>query len=66
VHRRKPGALHHLAFKANSKAEVEEAYQQIKNIGASIVDAPKLYPQHWAHYYDLFFKDPSGIVQSNV
>ncbi|MFT4594545.1 MAG: catechol 2,3-dioxygenase-like lactoylglutathione lyase family enzyme [Bacteroidia bacterium] len=61
LHRRKPGALHHLAFKANSEAEVDEAYQQIKNLGANIVDAPKLYPQHGAHYYALFFKDPSGI-----
>jgi catechol 2,3-dioxygenase-like lactoylglutathione lyase family enzyme len=61
VHRRKPGALHHLAFKATSEAEVDEAYEKIKNIGAHIVNPPQLYPQHGAHYYALFFKDPDGI-----
>ena len=30
VHRRKPGSLHHLAFKAASGAEVDELYQKIK------------------------------------
>ncbi len=61
VHRRKPGALHHLAFKANSCEEVDKLYLKIKNIGATIVDAPKFYPQHGEHYYALFFKDPDGI-----
>jgi catechol 2,3-dioxygenase-like lactoylglutathione lyase family enzyme len=61
VHRRKPGALHHLAFKAASRAEVDELYQKIKETGAHIVDPPKLYPQHGENYYALFFKDPDGI-----
>src|SRR5690349_23978904 len=30
IHRRKPGALHHLAFKARSRQEVDEVYLQIK------------------------------------
>jgi catechol 2,3-dioxygenase-like lactoylglutathione lyase family enzyme len=61
VHRRKPGALHHLAFKATSQAEIDEAYEKIKNTGAQIVEPPRLYPQHGEHYYALFFKDPGGI-----
>ena len=61
VHRRKPGAMHHLAFKAESEDEVDQLYTQIKDIGAIIVDPPKLYPQHGAHYYALFFKDLEGI-----
>ena len=61
IHRRKPGALHHLAFKANSNEEVNELYIQIKNIGANIVDPPKYYPQHGEKYYALFFKDLEGI-----
>ena len=61
VHRRKPGALHHLAFKATSPAEVDDAYEKIKHTGAIIVDPPKLYPQHGERYYALFFKDPEGI-----
>ncbi len=61
VHRRKPGSLHHLAFKATSQAEVDALYEQIKETGAHIVDPPKFYPQHGANYYALFFKDPDGI-----
>lgn len=61
VHRRKPGALHHLAFKANSREEVDGLYPQIRDIGADIVDPPKCYPQHGEKYYALFFKDIDGI-----
>jgi predicted lactoylglutathione lyase len=61
IHRRKPGAIHHLAFKANSKDEVDDIYPQIKAIGAKIVDPPQYYPQHGENYYALFFKDLEGI-----
>lgn len=61
IHRRKPGALHHLAFKAKSREEVDQLYPQIKETGATIVDPPKFYPQHGESYYALFFKDPEGI-----
>ena len=61
VHRRKPGSVHHLAFRAKSREEINEVYPLIKAIGANIVDEPKFYPQHGEKYYALFFKDPSGI-----
>jgi catechol 2,3-dioxygenase-like lactoylglutathione lyase family enzyme len=61
IHRRKPGALHHLAFKAESCEEVDRIYLQIKNIGAVIVEEPKFFPQHGERYYALFFKDLEGI-----
>ena len=61
VHRRKPGSLHHLAFKAESESEVDNLYPLIRDIGAEIVNPPQFYPQHGAHYYALFFKDPDGI-----
>ena len=61
IHRRKPGALHHLAFKAKSRDEVVKLYHEIKEIGAHIVDEPKFYPQHGESYYALFFKDLEGI-----
>jgi len=38
VHRRKPGALHHLAFKAVSRAEVDTLHLELKSIGATIVE----------------------------
>ncbi|WP_066632126.1 VOC family protein [Labilibacter marinus] len=61
IHRRKPGALHHLAFKAESRDEVDRLYPLIKEIGANIIDPPKYYPQHGESYYALFFKDLEGI-----
>lgn len=61
IHRRKPGSLHHLAFKAGSCEQVDALYVQIKETGASIVEPPRYYPQHGERYYALFFKDPEGI-----
>ncbi|MHC5209884.1 MAG: VOC family protein [Planctomycetota bacterium] len=62
VHRRRPGALHHLAFKAASRAEVDRLHEEVKAIGATIVSAPREYPEYAPPgYYALFFKDPEGI-----
>jgi len=61
IHRRKPGAIHHIAFKANSRDEVDRLYYEIKAIGANIVHAPRIFPEHGPNYYALFFKDLDGI-----
>lgn len=62
VCRRKPGALHHLAFAADSREEVDQLYEQIRLIpGVAIVDKPRLYPEYTPDYYALFFKDTEGI-----
>ncbi|UCH85036.1 MAG: VOC family protein [Candidatus Latescibacterota bacterium] len=61
INRRKPGALHHLAFKAGSRAEVDRLYAALKEIGATIVDEPRLYPEYGPDYYAVFFKDVEGI-----
>ncbi len=62
VNRRKPGALHHLAFKAVSRAEVDRLYLELKAMGATIVEPPREYPEYTPPgYYALFFKDPEGI-----
>ena len=61
VHRRRPGALHHLAFKAKSRKEVDRVYSKLLEINADIVSAPRLYPEYHANYYAVFFKAPDGI-----
>ncbi len=61
IHRRRPGALHHLAFKAESRAAVDQLYLKILQTGANSVDEPKFYPQHGQSYYALYFKDKEGI-----
>jgi catechol 2,3-dioxygenase-like lactoylglutathione lyase family enzyme len=62
VNRRKPGALHHLAFKAASRAEVDRLHTELTRIGATIVSPPREYPEYTPPgYYALFFKDLEGI-----
>ena len=62
VNRRKPGALHHLAFKAASRAEVDRLHSELKGIGATIVTPPREYPEYNPpSTYALFFKDLEGI-----
>jgi len=61
VHRRKPGSLHHLAFRAGSPKEIDQLYPFVVKAGANIVEPPRYYPQHGEKYYALFFKDPGGI-----
>jgi catechol 2,3-dioxygenase-like lactoylglutathione lyase family enzyme len=59
--RRKPGSLHHLAFKAESRGEVDDLHSKLSEIGAVIVGKPKLYPEYGPAYYAVFFKDREGI-----
>ena len=62
VHRRRPGALHHLAFRADSRAEVDQLYSKLKQIGVNIVSPPREYPEYTPPgYYAVFFKDTEGI-----
>ena len=62
INRRRPGALHHLAFKAESRTEVDRLHDELKGIGATIVTPPREYPEYTPPgYYALFFKDLEGI-----
>src|SRR5688572_26780242 len=62
INRRKPGSLHHLAFRAQSRAEVDRLHSELKSIGATIVSPPREYPEYTPPgYYAVFFKDPEGI-----
>ncbi|MEI8134654.1 MAG: hypothetical protein WCH46_06190 [bacterium] len=61
MHRRKPGALHHLAFKAESVSEVDRLSLLIQQTPATIVDGPRYFPQHGEQYYAIYFKDTEGI-----
>jgi catechol 2,3-dioxygenase-like lactoylglutathione lyase family enzyme len=61
VHRRRPGAVHHIAFRADSPAEVDRLAAGLEAIGAEIVGGPKLWPEHGPGYHAVFFKDPGGI-----
>lgn len=61
IHRRKPGSLHHLAFRAESREEVDRIHAGLVAIGVPIVDGPRVFPQHGPNHYAVFFKDLEGI-----
>ena len=55
-------SLHHLAFAAESRAEVDRLHVELQKIGATIVAEPRVYPEYEPQpYYALYFKDPEGI-----
>lgn len=61
VSRRRAGALHHLAFHADTPEEVDSLYRQVRDILTVIVRKPQYYPEYCAEYYAFFFKDSEGI-----
>jgi catechol 2,3-dioxygenase-like lactoylglutathione lyase family enzyme len=62
VNRRRPGALHHLAFRVESRSKVDRLHLELKEIGATIVSPPREYPEYTPPgYYALYFKDLEGI-----
>ncbi|MEM7024643.1 MAG: VOC family protein [Pseudomonadota bacterium] len=55
-----PG-LHHLAFHAESRDDVDALHRFLISAGVTILDAPAEYPQYWPVYYAVFFSDPDGL-----
>lgn len=52
--------LHHICFRARSREDVDEAYEFVKALGATIIHAPE--EAVWAPgYYSILFEDPDGI-----
>ena len=55
-----PG-LHHVAFHAASRADVDALHRFLQETGAAILDPPADYPQYGPVYYAVFFADPDGL-----
>lgn len=60
-HDRYSSGLHHIAWAAASRADVEAMHALLQRIGATILDAPADYPQYGRDYYAVLFADPDGI-----
>jgi catechol 2,3-dioxygenase-like lactoylglutathione lyase family enzyme len=54
-----PG-LHHLCFRVESKNDIKEIANMIKDKGIEITE-PKLYTEYAPDYYAIFLKDPDGV-----
>jgi len=53
--------LHHLAFKAVSRAAIDEFHRFLVSEKLTVLDAPREYPEYGKDYYAVFFADPDGI-----
>ena len=61
AHDRYTPGLHHFAWNAESRADVDRLHVRLVEAGATILDAPAEYPQYGAGYYAVFFADPDGL-----
>jgi catechol 2,3-dioxygenase-like lactoylglutathione lyase family enzyme len=60
-HDRTARGLHHLAWNADNRAQVDDFHALLTVQGARILDGPAEFPQHGEGYYAVFFEDPDGI-----
>lgn len=60
-HHRFNTGMHHLAFRAESRDDVDALHALLGKIGAHILDAPAEYPEYSPGYYAVFFADPDGL-----
>ena len=61
MHDRYSPGLHHVAWHAQSRADVDRLHALLVEIGATVLDAPADYPQYGDGYYAVFFADPDGL-----
>lgn len=61
VHDRYSAGLHHVAWTAASRDDVDAMYAHLLKLGATILDAPADYPKYGPGYYAVFFADPDGL-----
>jgi glyoxylase I family protein len=61
THDRYTPGLHHVAWAAESRDDVDRLHAELLRIGATILDAPADYPQYGKDYYAVFFADPDGL-----
>ena len=61
VHRRYAPGLHHLAWRAKSRDDVDAVHRLLVDQGVTILDPPAHYPEYWGDYYAVFFEDPDGM-----
>lgn len=61
AHDRYSSGLHHLAWNAASREDVDALHALLQKMRATILDAPAHYPEYSEGYYAVFFADPDGL-----
>ncbi len=59
-HDRYAPGLHHLAFHADNREDVDTFHDFLVSIGARVLDPPAEY-KYTPGYYAIFFSDPDGL-----
>jgi glyoxylase I family protein len=60
-HSRYAPGLHHMAWRAVGREDVDRLHALLVSIGARILDPPAEYSQYTPGYYAVFFTDPDGL-----
>jgi glyoxylase I family protein len=60
LHDRNAPGFNHLAFSAEDRSDVEKMYELLKEIGATVLNAPAEYP-YSPGYFAVYFGDPDGL-----
>ena len=50
-----------LAFRAESREQVDRLADDLSSFGGTLLDPPREYPEYVPGYYAVFFADPDGI-----
>ena len=50
-----------IAFRAESREQVDALARDVPAMGGTILDPPREYPEYVPGYYAVFFADPDGI-----
>ncbi|MEQ1619271.1 MAG: VOC family protein [Terricaulis sp.] len=61
AHDRYSPGLHHLAWNAQSREDVDALHALLVRVGAHVLDPPADYPQYGDGYYAVFFADPDEL-----
>lgn len=61
IHRRYAPGFHHLAWRAESREDVDRLHVLLVENGIKVLDPPAHYPEYWGDYYAVFFEDPDGM-----
>ena len=60
LHDRNASGFNHMAFTAEDRSDVYKMYELLKQIGATVLDAPAEYP-YSPGYFAVYFTDPDGL-----
>ena len=53
--------LHHVCFETETREALHEAAERLRELGATITDGPREFPEYRPGYTAVFFTDPDGL-----